>query len=83
LLIDNKFFGNLQGPPITSDSALDDLFGDFADTKPSNNISEHDSTQVKIQEKREAMELISFKITMVFLEKILIVFKDNKLSEGK
>lgn len=29
------------------------------------------------------MELISFKVTAVFLEKVLIVVKENKFSEGK
>lgn len=80
--IDDKLFVSLQGPPIASNSALDDLFGDFG-SKPSNEESKQDDRQLEIQDKREAMELISFKITMVFLEKILVVFKDNKLSEGK
>lgn len=49
--------------------------------KPQQN-SEEEKSQ-KIMEKREAIELISFKVSMTFLEKVLIVLKQNKLSEGK
>lgn len=37
----------------------------------------------RLLKNKEAIELISFKITLVFLEKVLVVFKNNKLSEGK
>lgn len=81
--IEDKFFVSLKGKPIADDSALDDLFGDFSmgSSKPAHN-SDFDKQQ-KINEKKEIIELISFKVTMIFLEKILIVLKNNQLSEGK
>lgn len=52
--------------------------------------SEHEAKQRQLEErqrlvydKRETIELFSYKISMVFLEKVLIVLKNNQLSEGK
>lgn len=61
-------------------SKIDDLFGDF--TQPGEE-NKQDDQELEIQEKKEIMELISFKVSVVFLEKVLIIVKENKFSEGK
>jgi hypothetical protein len=66
------------------DAAIDDLFGDFGSgSKTQAKDDDETEKQALISEKREIMELISFKINLVFLEKALIVLKNNQLSEGK
>ena len=79
---DKNFDVAVDGPPIVSDSKLDELFSSFPSNEQAKS-SEDDEKQKLINDKREAMELIGFKITLTFLEKILVVFKNNTLSEGK
>lgn len=84
--LDDKFFISLGGAPVPKeqDAAIDDLFGDFGSgSKTQAKDDDETEKQALINEKREIMELISFKINLVFLEKALIVLKNNQLSEGK
>lgn len=64
-----------------SDSQIDSIFGDFTASDPAKPSS--DDLDSKIMDKREAMELLSFKLSLTYLEKVLIVLKNNVLSEGK
>jgi len=82
---DDFFADSKPSPSAQNESNIDDLFGDFRASQPvpENNKNNVEDDEINMQDKIEAMELISFKITMVFLEKVLVILKQNKLSEGK
>lgn len=61
------------------DKKMDDLFSDFTVPDP----PKPEDMSSKISEKREIMDLLGYKISLTYLEKVLIVLKNNVLSEGK
>lgn len=83
----SRYSITIPGKPIISDDdpALDNLFGDFTtnDNKNDQNSNHKEDLELKIRENKEILDLLSFKIALIFLEKVLVVLKNNKLSEGK